>query len=199
MNNLLAISALYDGFQSLVGTRAIRSYFVSNYVKPKLGDKLLDLGCGTGGLLNHLPALNYFGYDPSEKYIKSAKAAYRNNPDVSFCSGDLNDFVFIKNSFDKVILLGVLHHVDDHVANALLSTGHLALKKGGILISMDMCEREDINVLAKWMNKFDRGKHIRTQDQYKSLLSTHFKNIEDYDYCGRGRVPLSHYVLKCKK
>ena len=98
-----------------------------------------------------------------------------------------------------MILLGVLHHVDDHAANALLSIGHSALKKGGILISMDMCEREDINVLAKWMNKFDRGKHIRTQDQYKYLLSTHFKNIEDYDYCGRGRVPLSHYVLKCKK
>ena len=199
MKNLLAISALYDGFQAMVGTREIRNYFVSNYVKPKPGEELLDLGCGTGGLLNHLPELNYLGYDPSEKYIKSAKAAYENHMNISFSSGDLHEFAFNEDSFDKVVLLGVLHHVDDDVANTLLSIGHLALKKGGFLISMDMCERAGINMFAKWMNRFDRGNFIRTEKQYKYLLSNHFTNIDEYNYCGRGRVPLSHYVLKCMK
>lgn len=55
---------------------------------PQPGDTLLDWGCGTGGLLNHLPAgVDYVGYDWASGMIERAR---REHPGVLFLDRPYN-------------------------------------------------------------------------------------------------------------
>lgn len=54
----------------------------------KLGDTVLDLACGDGGIAEHLPGLRYHGVDASPEMVA---AAQRRGHDVVL--GDLNEYV----------------------------------------------------------------------------------------------------------
>jgi SAM-dependent methyltransferase len=53
----------------------------------QIGDSLLDLACGDGGLADYLPEIRYLGVDASEEMVEVAR---RRGHDVVF--GDLNDY-----------------------------------------------------------------------------------------------------------
>jgi ubiquinone/menaquinone biosynthesis C-methylase UbiE len=95
---------------------------LGKYILP--GDKILDLGCGNGRLLQILGEKNieYFGVDNSEKLIKIAKEKYLHPPQVfgtqkfgrariNFQVADALNLPFSDNFFDKVYSIAVLHHI----------------------------------------------------------------------------------------
>lgn len=97
---------LYDGAHE----------FVSEYGKaaleilaPAKGERILDLGCGTGDLANKLSALgvDIVGIDHSEHMIANAKAKY---PGVCFSVKDILDLGY-ENEFDAVFSNAVLHWI----------------------------------------------------------------------------------------
>jgi SAM-dependent methyltransferase len=53
----------------------------------QIGDSLLDLACGDGGLADYLPEIRYLGVDASEEMVEAAR---RRGHDVVL--GDLNDY-----------------------------------------------------------------------------------------------------------
>ena len=76
-------------------------------------DKILDLGCGNGRLLNALKAANktfdYLGVDFSPDLIKHAKTAH---PDQKFIISDMSDLDLAGQSFDAVFVIATFHHLD---------------------------------------------------------------------------------------
>jgi len=77
------------------------------------GQKVLELGCGTGHLLGGLNPSYGVGVDISEKMIEKAKSNY---PNLTFLQGDLEDPEFIASlggTFDIVILSDTLGYLDD--------------------------------------------------------------------------------------
>ena len=79
------------------------------------GIRLLDLGCGTGGLVSAIyqgywpgsPSLNYQGVDLSHNMVKVARRTY---PDFGeFCVGDAENLPFPDNQFDVAVSNSVLH------------------------------------------------------------------------------------------
>ncbi|MFA6995543.1 MAG: class I SAM-dependent methyltransferase [Patescibacteria group bacterium] len=75
------------------------------------GDKILDVGCGNGRLLETLKDKNisYLGVDNSEELIKIARQNY---PDYKFLVGDILSLQTItKDSFDYIFCVAVLPHI----------------------------------------------------------------------------------------
>ncbi|HKV09670.1 MAG TPA: class I SAM-dependent methyltransferase [Thermoanaerobaculia bacterium] len=96
----------------------------------KLPGKILDFGCGTGGLAQSLGSLGYtvLGLDPSERMI--AEALPKSSDRVSFRRGTLRDLP-PEAVFDGIVSCMVLPFVQD--LEPCLSQLSARLKKGGTL------------------------------------------------------------------
>jgi len=76
---------------------------------------VLDLGCGTGKLLNRLasqfPQLNGIGLDLSPKMLQKARKANKFHPRLIFIQGNANKLPFAENQFDAVFnTISFLHY-----------------------------------------------------------------------------------------
>jgi len=70
----------------------------------KNGDKILDLGCGSGRLSQIFnQKIEYIGTDVSRKFIRIAKEKY---PDKKFIKTDYFLLPFVDNHFDKIFSKG---------------------------------------------------------------------------------------------
>jgi len=95
------------------------------------GDSVLDMGCGNGRLIDLFKNKNidYLGVDNSENLIELARQYY---PEYNFKIGDLTTLEFGNQEFDKIFLIGVLHHIPSRqLRNKCVQSIYAALKPGG--------------------------------------------------------------------
>jgi len=98
------------------------------------GKKVLEVGCGTGNLIQFLSRnnLDICGSDYSSIYLDKAK---EKNPNVKFFKADLLDKPSWKeyhNSFDTVIASEVIEHIEYDLE--ALKTIHTLVKPNGVVI-----------------------------------------------------------------
>jgi ubiquinone/menaquinone biosynthesis C-methylase UbiE len=99
-----------------------------------IGDKVLDLGCGNGRLVDAFrgKVIEYAGIDNSEKLVEIAK---KKHPAQDFHFFDGLRIPFEDNKFDAVFCIAVLHHVPgSQLRGEFLSEIRRVLKPGGKLI-----------------------------------------------------------------
>jgi len=110
--------------------------FVLNSINLKHTLVLLDVGCGTGILLNILAELNMdlrlYGIDISEQMIKVAR---NKNTNIKFCQSSSGYIPFQENMFDYVTCATSFHHYQS--SNNALTEMYRVLKKNGTLIVLD--------------------------------------------------------------
>ena len=98
----------------------------------KVGDKVLDIGCGNGRLLDLFDSkeVDYTGIDNSAGQIGEAVRRY---PGRIFLKADALDLPFPDNSFDKVFSIAVLHEIPSlEFRKRFLQEAKRVLKPGGL-------------------------------------------------------------------
>jgi len=80
------------------------------------GDRVLDVGCGTGSLTFTLPEIakvaSVTGIDLTESFVEFARA-HNTDPRISFQSADAREVPFEGNSFDRAFSMLVLQFIPD--------------------------------------------------------------------------------------
>lgn len=105
-------------------------------INPQPGEKILDMGCGTGAFTHRLkqafPQNELSGIDISEACIGYAVKSYET---ISFRSGDVEKTDFPDQSFDIIAYFGVLHHFPE--LSRVVAEARRLLKPGGRIFSFD--------------------------------------------------------------
>lgn len=104
-----------DGYEMIMGrwSRRLTSLFL-DFVGSGDGERVLDVGCGTGilgsALLQRCLPVHVEGVDFSPVYVDHAKRHNR-EPRLSFSVGDACALSYSDRSFDRVLALLLLHFV----------------------------------------------------------------------------------------
>lgn len=100
---------------------------------------ILDLGCGTGTLLEMAyeknPICHFYGIDADPKML--ARALKKCPADISFIKGDATHLVFDDDFFDYVISSLFFHHLNRESKLWALTEANRVLVKGGKVIIAD--------------------------------------------------------------
>lgn len=153
----------------------------------KGNERILDLGCGDGGITTQLAGLVpnglTVGIDASQSMIESAQKSY-NAENMRFDLMDINTIDF-EDEFDVVFSNATLHWVKDHMR--LLANVYKSLKAEGILrfnfaadgncshffkvIKQVMAEKK----YAEYFGNFDWPWYMPTVSEYE-------KNLKQFGY-----------------
>lgn len=120
------IYRLEDSYWWFVGKRLLISKFI-----PRNRKKILDLGCGTGRMLEYLEEYGQkiYGLDSSREALTYC---LRRNLSNNLITGDVHYLPFRNNCFDLIIASDVLEHAKDDFI--VLSELFRILQKGGLLL-----------------------------------------------------------------
>lgn len=103
------------------------------YLEIQKGDKVLDLGCGAGGISEYISdetGADVTGLDYAATAVETAVArTSEKRGRVKFVQGDMNSLDFADQSFDKILSIDTIYWVAD-IDQALASIKRL-IKPGG--------------------------------------------------------------------
>ncbi len=195
IRSVLAIPAAYNLWWKAVGGPAWAGVLVGQYIQPKAGTRILEIGCGPGTITGYLPDSQYVGFDLSPRYIEMARKRF---PKAQFVCERVSQFSLTKQqSFDTVLALGIVHHLDDQEARQLFQIAYDALKSGGKLITCDGVFTPDQSPAARWLLARDRGEYVRNEAQYVKIASQVFTKVTASVRHDLIRIPYSHLILEC--
>jgi trans-aconitate methyltransferase len=149
---------------------------------PQPGERILDVGCGTGHLTKSIAdaGATVVGIDSSADMIEKAQGAY---PDVEFHVADARDFSF-DEPFDAVFSNAALHWILEperaviSMSNALKPGGRFVIEMGGknnvgrILTALEAAMRELAGREVSARNFFP------SIGEYAPLLEKHGLEVE---------------------
>ena len=194
-DKILSYRKTYSALMRFLASPRSGVVLVHEYIKPQNGQSFLDVGCGPAGILDLLPEVSYVGIDQNENYINYATNKY-GAKGTFICAGvdQLNDFGL--KTFDRIIILGVMHHLDDAQLAKLMMSLKDRLNQGGTLITFDVAYEDKQNLIAKLLAKNDRGRFVRTKEQYLKFIELAFK-VEQADLRhDLLRVPYTHLLTR---
>jgi len=167
-------SSLYDQKHSFVFKYGEEVLALLN---PKRGERILDVGCGTGHLTKLIAEMGaeVVGMDSSPEMIEAARTAW---PDINFVLADAADFSFIE-PFDAVFSNAALHWVTEAeravvcMAQSLKQGGRFVVELGGKgnIAAITTAVREAIREMLHV--EVEHGRYYPSISEYSSLLERH--------------------------
>jgi len=132
------------------------------------GRRTLDLGCGPGAFSDLFEAGDYVGVDLNARYIDHARRTRKGSCIVS----DAKKVDLPAARFDQVLIFGLLHHLPDEEARAVLSECRRLLVTGGrLLVIEDIPTVSRLNLIGHLIHRVENGEHIRPVEDYRRLYA----------------------------
>ncbi len=152
--------------------------------------RVLDVACGPGAFSGLFAPESYSGVDINARYIRYAKGHYHGRFEVM----DARNLEFDDESFDDALVFGLLHHLSDEDARAVLASLSRVLKPGGrALVIEDIPTESKLNLVGHLLHRVENGHFIRPAEQYRRLLSAHLRPEEEQIF----RSGICDYYMAC--
>lgn len=162
---------------------------IVNLLNPKANSSLLDVGCGSGILLNKLLSLHnnmkLFGLDITPKMVEVAKVKFNNNPEVKITLGSAIKMPYKDNSFDYVTCASSFHHHPDPAIS--IKEMVRVLKPGGKLLILDGCVD---GTLRKFLSQLENFYH----NEGKTFRLTKKEMYDLYKHAGLIQIKQSAFL-----
>lgn len=180
LRRVLEIPVVYAWFQKLIAKENGREWFFKKYISDTSGKKILDLGCGTADILDCIRDEKlYVGIDNNKQYIEANKKRFANRKTCRFYYTDLNAYSEkTTQKFDVVLMIGVMHHIDDNAVNDAMASIKRIIADGGVFVSLDACYTKGMNPIARLICMLDRGRYVRSADDFISTQEKYWTNVK---------------------
>lgn len=166
-------------------------------VMPVGGHCILDVGCGTGVALNYLKNYSeYHGFDTDKNALAALRRKNKNDERVHLYNRYLEAADVQAINPDTVLLMGLLHHLDDDTAKRLLVDLRAGNRLRRILTLDVFFEKGAKYWTSNFLARLDRGRHVRTADKYRNLAAgCGYKIIKEMGLCSGNK--LARYHIMC--
>jgi len=181
---------------------------IGSEVRTGEGQRILDLGCGTGNLMAHLletcPDAHVSGVDPSLNMIEICASRFAGNPRAEISQGDGTRVGFLSQQFDYAVSNIALHHVLPELRPRCAQEIARVLKPEGVLVYSDMftevsggaedpgrCRDVVEKMVAYALHNLDLGayekmlflleqipKHIRLDEEYMTTVDEWLEHLQ---------------------
>ena len=172
----------YHEYQKQIG-----KYYLEQFVNPYAkGNKILDIGCGEGGVLTPFEKAGYdcTGLEYSPDRVKYASEKSSSN--IKFIQGNIEQFSY-NQKFDVILMLDVIEHLNQKF-QALVNIKKILLPEGIVVISFPPFQSPfgGHQQVMKSFLKYVPYIHLTPKSIYKWLLATfegqgfesHFRNYK---------------------
>ncbi len=149
------------------------------------GERVLDLGCGSGWATRLLARLvgdgpegfgQVVGLDVSDEMIRQARAASKDFENILYVWGSAQQIPWEENFFDKVLSVESFYYYPDQ-DRALAELFRVMAPRGRMFILINLYK--DNFYSLQWVDKLKVPVHVRSAAEYAELLKKHaFENIE---------------------
>lgn len=169
----------YD--QDIHGQHARRLYpFMLQEIIKAYGDHVLDLGCGTGALMEQVyqecPQRTLYGIDLSEKMLNVAEKRMKDKAVLKL--GDSSALPFPDLKFDIVYCNDSFHHYPD--PEAVIAEVYRVLKFGGTFIIGDCYQGLPMRLLMNAFMKYSKDGDVKiyAKKEIEKMLGLYFHDIK---------------------
>lgn len=149
------------------------------------GERVLDLGCGSGWASRLLARLvgdgpegfgQVVGLDISDEMVRLARASSKDFDNVLYVQGSAAKIPWEENFFDKVLSVESFYYYPDQ-DRALLELFRVLAPKGRLFILINLYKDNPYSL--QWVDKLKVPVHVRSAAEYAELLKAHaFEKIE---------------------
>jgi len=143
------------------------------------GRRVLDVGCGTGAASLYADGAAYFGIDLSVPLVRQG----RQERGLALAAADVTRLPFADGSFDRLLCMGVLHHLSAAEVQAALAEMVRVLEPGGEVALIEPNPWSFWNRLMAWLCPAERGiLHTGARPLRRLFEQTPGVEVADADY-----------------
>ncbi len=149
------------------------------------GERVLDLGCGSGWATRLLARLvadgpegfgQVVGLDVSDEMIRQARAASKDFENVLYAVGSAQQIPWEENFFDKVLSVESFYYYPDQ-DRALAELFRVMAPHGRLFILINLYKDNPYSL--QWVDKLKVPVHVRSKTEYLELVEKHaFEKVE---------------------
>ena len=149
------------------------------------GERVLDLGCGSGWATRLLARLvadgpegfgQVVGVDVADEMIRQARAESKDFDNILYVWGSAQQIPWEENFFDKVLSIESFYYYADQ-GRALAELFRVMAPHARLFILINLYTDNEYSL--QWVHKLKVPVHVRSKEEYVQLLKAHaFEKVE---------------------